>query len=312
MLKNQFLEIKWAARNKNYYENKGYKYTKIGDIFKISVFDLTPKNKCKIEVICDYCNEPYYPTYDNYLKCKSNLYCDKDCCVKCSPLKQKEVCVNKYGVDSTNKLDSVIEKKREKMVLSTEEVRMLFESKGYIMIGEYYNAHTPIEFLCPNHEGIKIITYSNLKAGKGCSLCSRERYSGENHYNWNGGITELNVYLRDRMKQWSLDSLRNSGYKCDITKTNKNLEVHHLHNFKDIVSETLTNLNIKILPKVIEYTKDELEQIVEECTKLHYKYGFGVVLSVELHREFHNIYGKINNTKEQYFEFKRMKLLITS
>lgn len=46
----------------------------------------------------------------------------------------------------------------------------------------------------------------------------------------------------------------------------------------------------------------------EKCLKLHYKYGLGVCLTEELHKEFHNIYGKRNNTLEQYMEFKKNKI----
>jgi hypothetical protein len=311
MIYEQYIEINWSNRNKTYYVNKGYVFTKVGDKFLINVFDLTPKNANKVEVICDYCLEPYYSSYDNYLKSKENIFNKKDCCKKCSPIKIKEINILRYGVESTNKLENVINKKRKKMVHDEDFIKSEFENRGYLMTGDYVNANTPIEYICPIHinEGTKKITYGHLKSGKGCKSCAKDRIRGENHYNWNGGITELNMFLRDRMRQWVFDSLKNSGFKCDITQSNKNLEVHHLHNFKDIVAETLDNLCLKVLPKVTNYAKEELERIIVECLRLHYEYGFGVVLSAEIHREFHNKYGKLNNTKEQYFEFKRMKLV---
>ena len=309
MIKNFYVEAIWSNRNKTYYINKGYNFTNNGDAFNVYVFDLTPKNTKKIEVFCDYCGKPYYPSYDNYLKCKSNIYCDRDCCKKCSPKKHKEVCIAKYGIESTNQLKEVIEKKRINMVLPKDVVEQEFINRGYILLSEYKNSDTPLEYICPKHknEGMKTITYHHLRDGQGCKTCGREKITGENHYNWNGCITELNMYLRDRVKKWTFDSLKNGNFQCEITGVSKELEVHHLHNFKDIVTETLNNLKLDIKSKVINYTKFELEQIVEECTKLHYKYGFGVVLTAQVHKEFHKKYGKINNTREQYFEFKRLK-----
>ena len=44
------------------------------------------------------------------------------------------------------------------------------------------------------------------------------------------------------------------------------------------------------------------------CLELHYQYGLGVSLLESVHKEFHDLYGRGDNTPEQFEEFKKMKL----
>lgn len=302
----QLVEIKWAGNSREHYESKGYPFTKVRESFVVNVLHLHHGSGCYVEVLCDYCEKIYKTTYGNYRSSKENKYNIKDCCKKCVPLKQKETNLIKYGVESTNQLESVRQKIRMKNLTNYKDVELLFSERGYDIIGEFVDSNTPIDYICRIHknEGAKRITFAHLKSGQGCHSCARDRIRGENHYNWNGGITNLNIYLRDRMRSWTLDSLGHGDFVCDITKEKRNLVVHHLHNFSNIVIETLENLKLRIFPKVTDYSKEDLECIVNECTRLHYFYGFGIVLTEKIHREFHKIYGKKNNTTEQYYEFK--------
>jgi len=52
----------------------------------------------------------------------------------------------------------------------------------------------------------------------------------------------------------------------------------------------------------------ELNLINYTCIELHYKYGLGVCLCEKEHKLFHSIYGRKNNTKKQYDDFKAMRL----
>ena len=74
------------------------------------------------------------------------------------------------------------------------------------------------------------------------------------------------------------------------------------------MTETLEELNIKLKDTVAEYTEEELELIKDRCIEKHYERGLGVVITKEIHKEFHSIYGYGNNTPEQFEEFKNKKL----
>ena len=59
MLLSKTAIVKWNNKNKNYYINKGYNYTKCGEDFVVNIEDLTLGSKSIIEVQCDYCGKGF-------------------------------------------------------------------------------------------------------------------------------------------------------------------------------------------------------------------------------------------------------------
>lgn len=189
-----------------------------------------------------------------------------------------------------------------------EDFYKLCKEKGYEILSEYTNDRTKvlIDFNC-GHEP-NWITPHNLKKGCSCPKCAIENRSGENSLFWKGGTTPLANYLRNTINQWKVDSFKQTNYRCVITGFKGFNVVHHLTGFNTILFETMETLNLPIYQMINEYTEEELKLIEDKCLELHYKYGLGVVLCPEIHEEFHSIYGKGNNTPEQFEEFKQMKL----
>jgi len=112
----QIVKTEWNNRNKKWFINKGYNFSKIKDKIEVSVLDLMEGSHVKVKILCDYClekgirtiiNKPYYE-YINLNK-KSIIY--KDCCKSCTYQKYKESNLIVYGVDNVAKLKSVIDKK---------------------------------------------------------------------------------------------------------------------------------------------------------------------------------------------------------
>lgn len=98
---------------------------------------------------------------------------------------------------------------------------------------------------------------------------------GKNNPNWKGGITDKNDIIRSSSETyiWRKNILKRDSYTCQKCKMfNKNLRVHHINNFSQFV-----------------------------C--LRFEKNNGIVFCEDCHKEFHNKYGKSNNTKGQLEEF---------
>ena len=131
-----------------------------------------------------------------------------------------------------------------------------------------------------------------------------EANKGENNPNWKGGISTINMYLRDYIKPWKIYSMKHSNYKSVISEKPFK-HIHHVNkNFSEILELTFKISNIEIKETIVEYTSEELEKLEKICLMLHYFFGPGVCLTEEEHKLFHKLYGNHDNTKEQFKEFE--------
>ena len=64
---------------------------------------------------------------------------------------------------------------------------------------------------------------------------------GEAHHNWKGGITTLNQLCREYFTvNLTPLVLKRDNYKCQLCGSKKDLHVHHIKHFKDIMNELIT------------------------------------------------------------------------
>lgn len=83
----EMITIKWTTRNKTYYEQKGYQYTKLGDEFQVYLKDLPQNSAEKVPVVCDCpdcSNRNTVTPLRNYNKIIKNngIYRCKNCAFK--------------------------------------------------------------------------------------------------------------------------------------------------------------------------------------------------------------------------------------
>ena len=102
-------------------------------------------------------------------------------------------------------------------------------------------------------------------------------YKRENHPNWNPNISDEDRKKERKYKEyenWRTSIFEKYNYTCQLSgQKGGQLEVHHLSNYSTDIEHRLDINN-------------------------------GIVLAKHIHKLFHKLYGRKNNTKEQFEEFK--------
>lgn len=117
--------------------------------------------------------------------------------------------------------------------------------------------------------------------------------------------SNLDRFFRGHIQQWKTDSIKSCNYKCVLTES-KDFAVHHLHGFNTILKEVYQELDDKQLLKstnIEDYTKEELDIILNIFNTIHSKYPLGVCVRKDIHDLFHRIYGSGGNTETQWEKF---------
>lgn len=78
IVEDQLVEVKWHYSNREWYEEKGYVFTKNKDTFYVKVDELMDSSKANVKVICDMCGEEGVKKY-TFIRFKENHFCDRDC-----------------------------------------------------------------------------------------------------------------------------------------------------------------------------------------------------------------------------------------
>ena len=81
LIPGQYTKMRWHARNKYYYMERGYEFTKMGDEFDVKVEDLPSESHVYVKVQCDFCGEIIDVKYQNYTH--RGLKSDGYACTKC-------------------------------------------------------------------------------------------------------------------------------------------------------------------------------------------------------------------------------------
>lgn len=289
MLPDQTVIINWNSKIKKHYVDRGYTFTKMKDPFEVNIRDLTDGSAAKVRVICDYCGTESMVVWRSYNMLQRKCLIHKDCCnsPECTAKKAQDTLFIKYGVSNASKIDGAKEKAKKTNL-------------------KRYGAENPF---ASEQIKEKILKINNEKYGGNSSMCCpeivkkakrtslekygvehysqtqeyRDRFSKENSPVWKSDTN----YSRDERGTLEYNDWRKAVFardmytcKCCGAKSHKGrsveLHAHHIANWKDNVD-----------------CRYDVNNGVTLCDKCHYK--------------FHSIYGKRNNTREQFETFLRQK-----
>ena len=283
MILTEYVETFWNSKTKKYYEEKGYTYTKMGYPFLVSVWDLKPYSQAKIKLGCDYCGREYETTWSIYYHTKDNV--KKDCCSdpKCTGAKAEEAMMAKHGVKSCRHIEGIDEKIKQTCLekygaenpFASEEIK----EKIYQINMEKYGVKIPtqnpeIQKKCRDtclekygHTSYAAL-YSKTHIGKlSPTWKSDTKYQRDERHNYEYIEWRRNVFIRDKYTCQNCGAHNQKGNNKTVR-----LVAHHIKNWKDNPED--------------RYDEDN-----------------GVTLCEPCHIQFHSMYGKKNNTKEQFDDF---------
>ena len=270
------------------------------NICKKCYYESKKKHKC----VCIYCNNEFMSQNKEQKFCSNECYSE----YKTNNKKGKKTYIN-VCIYCNKTFETIYKNQKYCSHECSVKERIILTEKKCIICNKTFKSRKITSKYCSNkckHEGRKdsnkkiyikceicgtdIIEYKSQIKNQKHIYCSRKCkdigngifYSGENSARWNKDRT-MNDRIISRhyaeYNQWRLNVYKRDNYTCQCCGDNKggNLRAHHIFNYS-------------------------------EHEKLRTDVNNGITLCKTCHKEFHDIYGYTNNTKEQldmYINSKR-------
>lgn len=303
-------------------ENDGVLITSLEDFLE-NAENSKSDNIVKLRIICPQCKKEFERTFSNYSKSDRVKICSKCSRKGSGKLSEYELNkrINKKGLNlisdylDYNDEKSTIQVKckcgeifnttyasirnsneltrckkctgeilRNKFQYSYEYVYDFFKIKNCELLSkEYINVNSQLEYIAScGHEEVTSFKTFRMSENFLCKKCYIKSISGENAYNWNGGYNSEKEAFRKTFeyRKFIKTVLRRDNYTCQCCeKLGGKLNVHHLDGYN-----------------WCEEKRTDVDNAITLCKKCH--------------NDFHNIYGRGNNTKEQYEEWIEDKNMV--
>ena len=190
ILSKKVLMAKPTGKYFKYYKDLGYDVS-LKEI-EIDIEHLSSGSKLKVDAKCDYCDNTKKISYCDYNKSTKNNTL-KYACRDCGSLKQRDLCIEKFGVDNHFQLDSV----KEKIKKTNFEK---YGKESYTQTDEYKKKSIKTNFEKYGKE--------NYSQTDECKLLVRqanfEKYGKENY-------TQTDEY-KEKVKQTNLEKYGKESY----------------------------------------------------------------------------------------------------
>lgn len=237
MILDNYVNIRWNQNNRKYYIERGYVFTKIGDLFNVGINDLSNSSHVIVNVKCDVCEKERKIIYREYYSNiqNSNYY---SCSRKCGVSKKINTVLKKYGVKNVSQCDVIKEKKLQTNIKNYGEIYMKYFPK--------FNLNS-IKYLEEISKKIDLTILHALNGGEKKFM----------RYYVDGYISEYNICIEWDEKQHNLkrkkdrdnkkDEFLMKKFGCLIIRINEK-------NFLSDVNHQMNNI-VNLINKIIEKQK---------------------------------------------------------
>jgi len=247
-------------------------------------------------------------TINNYLAC--DKHADFTCNICGNIWETAVTCIINQGTGCPNCGNNKGGGGQNRLTFQDVEKKLLKKHEGNITLLKYGGtSHKESEFKCNRCGNIFISDIHNVLHQKyACRKCWLKEMgkikSGRKSNLWKGGITKLRPYIKCTLDSWKELSMKNSNYKCVACSGAHSFDdIHHLYSLSNIIEDSLIELGYTEKDRMIDYGEENIQKIVSKVLELHFKHPSGVCLCKNSHKKFHKIYGKENNTPEEFYEF---------
>lgn len=272
------LSDKVLVKSSKYYSNIGYDISQ--KYIEIQILDLPHGSHVKIKAGCDYCINTKEISYKEYNK-NTSINGKYSCCIKCGCLKSKETNLEKYGVESTNQLDSTKEKSRKTIkekygVDHISQVKYIIDSKRNKMLDRKDDISKRVKEYWNNIDESEI-----LKINEKRSITNLEKYGFEH-------VSQVKKF-KDKTRETNLEKWGGYTYQSNILMdkvTSTNLERYGATNSSssEIIKNKVIETNLERYgdhPSRTDGVKNKQMETVRE------RYGSGnIMLSEDFRRKF--------------------------
>lgn len=269
--------MKWNSRNKKYYEDKGYTYTKMKDEFEVLVTDLPKYSAVLVTVNCDYCGKTYAKEWYRYSDERQNL--QNDCCISCRKFKIKESVEKTYGENNVFKVPAVKNKISETNIkkygcanpFASDEIKAKIVKTNISKYGtknpiQSSKVQEKVKATCRERYGVDYFIQT-------------QHFAGADSPVWKGGVArQRSERFTYDYRKWRTLVYQRDGYTCQCCGAHSHkgrtvdLNAHHIFNWSDY-------------------------------PELRYDIDNGITLCEDCHNLFHKLFGKKNVTKTDFDKF---------
>lgn len=228
---------------------------------------------------------------------------------------ETKILIDHYSFIPMNEIEKMLPNRNHDSIIN--QARKL-GIKSYYYLNEKYSKEQK-EFILNNYKTMTDQEIAN---------CLNKPLSGIQEQRRKLGIYYLNKdyskyenfakFFRGHIQDWKKSSMESCNYQCIFTGS-KDFALHHKYGFNLILKETfekVDDLNLLKGDNLEDYSKDELDKILQIFSEIHSKYPLGVCVRKDIHDLFHSIYGAGGNTPEQwdifYEDFKNNKYKIVA